>query len=263
MMTFPPPLPSAERATHALPAAPLDPLALYASAIDSSDYVARVAPLIRGFVPEIGDLIDIGAGGGQLGGALRQQGRRWTAIEPSPVMQARLARLPQPPGIVPHGWQDDGWQGGGVFAPADTVLAATMPGYLTDPAAFLARCRQLARRRIIWVVPAQNAPRGLICAACLPREWHGEDETPGIDLVLPKLGHDLPNHMTATDWTFSLDLPDLPAFAAFQADRLGWAPGDPRRPQLFDHLRAQAVPSGTGLRLSCHRRSAILVWTLS
>ncbi len=69
--------------------------------------------------------------------------------------------------------------------------------------------------------------------------------------------------MEAADWTFSLDLPDLAAFAAFQASRLGWAPDDPRRPQLVDHLMQQAVPTRAGLRLSCHRRSAILVWNLS
>jgi hypothetical protein len=69
---------------------PLDPLGLCALAIDSSDYATRVAPVIRRFVPDIGDMTDIGAGGGQLGGALVDPGRRWTAIEPAPVMQARL-----------------------------------------------------------------------------------------------------------------------------------------------------------------------------
>lgn len=240
-------------------ASPLDPLALYASAIDSSDYAARVAPFIRSLCPDIGDLVDVGAGGGQLGAALLGQVSCWTAIEPSPVMQARLALRPERPLVIPFGWDDPRV----ACDPADTVLAATMPGYFHDPLAFLARCRRWARRRIIWAVPAQKAPKGLILAACLPREWHGEDETPGIDLVLPKLGSDLPDRMDAVDWTFSLVLPDLPAFASFQADRLGWAPGDPRRPELLDHLSKQAVPTDGGLRLSCHRRSAILVWTLS
>jgi hypothetical protein len=212
----------------------LDPLALYASAIDGSDYVERVAPLARRLVPEIGNLVDIGAGGGQLGAALLAPGRRWTAIEPSPTMQRRLA-----------------------------ARAATMPGYFGDPQAFLARCQRWATRHVVWVVAAQKAPKGLILAACLPREWHREDETPGIDLVMPRLGTDLPHRMDAVDWTFSLALPDLPAFAAFQADRLGWPPDDPRRPQLFDHLHKQAEPTPAGLRLSCHRRSAILVWDLS
>ncbi|MGX1790096.1 class I SAM-dependent methyltransferase [Bosea sp. NPDC055332] len=238
---------------------PLDPLALYASAIDTSDYAVRVAPLIRRLALDIGDLVDVGAGGGQLGSALLEPGRAWTAIEPSPVMQARLAVHERRPRVIPFGWDDERV----VCEAADTVLAATMPGYFHDPLTFLARCRTWARRQVIWAVPAQKAPKGLILAACLPREWHGEDETPGIDLVLPKLGGSQPDRMDAIDWTFSLVLSDLPAFAAFQADRLGWVPGDPRRPELIAHLSKQAVPTEGGLCLSCHRRSAILVWTLS
>ena len=68
----------------------IDPIELYAAGVDTSDYVARVAPLIRQGVGEIGDLLDIGAGGGQLGRALRVPDRRWTAIEPSAGMRARL-----------------------------------------------------------------------------------------------------------------------------------------------------------------------------
>ncbi|CAD5273386.1 conserved hypothetical protein [Bosea sp. 62] len=240
-------------------ASSLDPLALYASAIDTSDYASRVAPLIRQLAPGIADLVDVGAGGGQLGAAIRGEGAAWTAIEPSPVMQGRLALRAERPQIIPLSWDDERI----ICEPADTVLAATMPGYFHDPLAFLACCRRWARRQIVWVVPAQATPKGLILAACLPHDWHGEDETPGIDLVLPRLGSDLPDRSDATDWTFSLVLPDLAAFAAFQADRLGWTPGDPRRPQLFEHLHKQAVPTPAGFRLSCHRRSAILVWNLS
>lgn len=236
-----------------------DALAFYADAIDTSDYVQRVVPIIRRLAPNVGDLIDIGAGGGQLGSALAVRGNRWTAIEPSPVMRARLAALDSPLTIIPRSWDDSGFE----CEPADTVLAATMPGYFGDPLAFLARCRLWARKQIIWVVPAQAAPKGLVLAACLPREWHREDETPGIDRVLPRLGSELPDRSDVTDWTFSLVLPDLAAFAAFQADRLGWLSDDPRRPQLFDHLHEQAVPTPAGFRLSCHRRSAILVWDLS
>ena len=236
----------------------LDPLALYASAIDTSDYVARVAPRIRALVPDIGDLTDVGAGGGQLGSALVAPGRRWTAIEPSPTMQARLAAHPTRPTVIPRGWDDAEI----ACAPADTVLAATMPGYFADAPRFLACCRRWATRHVVWVVAAQAAPKGLILAACLPREWHGEDETPGIDLVMPHLASDPPHRTDAVDWTFSLVLPDLTAFAAFQAERLGWAPDDARRPRLLAHLAAQAEPVPGGHRLSCHRRSAILVWTL-
>ncbi|MDP3256199.1 hypothetical protein [Bosea sp. (in: a-proteobacteria)] len=238
---------------------PLDPLGLYASAIDGSDYVAHVAPIIRRLVPATGDLIDIGAGGGQLGAALVDPSRRWTTIEPAPVMQARLKALPNPPALIPLGWDAPDL----VCAPAATVLAATMPGYLADPTAFLAFCRSLARRAIIWVVPAQRGPRGLILAGCLPSAWHGEDETPAIDLILPQLRGELPSAMAETDWTFSLVTRDLPRLARYLADRLGWSPDDRRRTDLLTYLAAQAEPVSDGLRLSVHRRSAILVWNLS
>ena len=50
----------------------------------------------------------------------------------------------------------------------DTVLAATMPALFDDPERFLARCRDWARRTVIWVVPAHAGPRGLCFAGCLP-----------------------------------------------------------------------------------------------
>jgi SAM-dependent methyltransferase len=82
----------------------IDPIELYAAGIDSSDYVARVAPLIRQRLGQTGDLLDVGAGGGQLGHALRASNRRWTAIEPSARMRARLARFEAPPFIIASGW---------------------------------------------------------------------------------------------------------------------------------------------------------------
>src|SRR4029077_1733459 len=82
----------------------IDPIELYAAGIDSSDYVARVAPLIRQRLGQTGDLLDVGAGGGQLGHALRASTRRWTAIEPSARMRARLARFEDPPLIIASRW---------------------------------------------------------------------------------------------------------------------------------------------------------------
>ncbi|MGZ3339100.1 MAG: hypothetical protein ACXU9B_04925 [Reyranella sp.] len=53
----------------------IDPLELYASAIDTSDYVAALAPLIRGVVPGIG--LDVGGGprGARRSGALMHRHR--------------------------------------------------------------------------------------------------------------------------------------------------------------------------------------------
>ncbi|UYN95626.1 MAG: hypothetical protein KIT25_01375 [Enhydrobacter sp.] len=234
-----------------------DPLELYASAIDTSDYVSRVAPLVRRLAADVGELLDVGAGGGQLGSVLRDMHRPWSAIEPSPTMRARLSRLHAPPRIVPSDWCDADVAAGA----HDSVLAATMPAFFDRTESFLVRCCDWARRNVIWVVPAHHGPRGLCFAGCLPAEWHGEDETPGIDIVLAALtALSRPHDIGFVDWTFSGVVSDLDALAAYLCDRLGWSPADPRRRQLAGHLRAQAQPDAGGYRLEIPRKSAVLVW---
>lgn len=235
----------------------IDPLELYASAIDSSDYVAALAPLIRAAVPKVGRLLDVGAGGGQLGGAIADPTCGWTAIEPSPSMRTRLARLADGPQIIAAGWQ------GAAVEPGshDTVLAATMPAFFSQPEAFLARCKAWARRRVVWVVPAHAGPRGLCFAGCLPWEWHLEDETPGIEIALGGLPADQrPHHTAFADWTFTGIVPDIAELAAYLADRLGWPADDERRALMAAHLEGQASRHGAAYRLDIARRSAVLIW---
>lgn len=235
----------------------IDALELYASAIDASDYVAKIAPLVRRLVPDVGELLDVGAGGGQLGAALRDPALPWSAVEPSPTMQLRLRQLPDPPRLVEAGWQDAAVSDGA----HDTVLAATMPAFFDHPEAFLARCHAWARRTIVWVVPAHQGPKGMCFAGCLPSEWHREDETPGIDIVLRGLAaQSRPQWMQFVDWTFSGIVPDLRRLATWQADRLGWAPGDERRGRLLAHLSLQATSVAGGFRLDIPRKTAVLVW---
>ncbi len=239
----------------------IDPLDLYASAIDTSDYVARIAPLVRRLVPAMGDLLDVGAGGGQLGHALRQSGSKYTAIEPSPSMRARLAKLLPPPEVIAQGWTEADVPAGRLTGGHDTVLAATMPGFLEEPEAFLDRCRAWTRRSIVWIVPAHAGPRGLCFAGCLPLAWHGEDETPGIDIVLRGLAPaSRPTEIAFVDWTFTGIVADLPRLAAYLADRLGWPAGDKRRDELLAHLAGKARPTEAGYRLDIARKSAVCVW---
>jgi SAM-dependent methyltransferase len=234
-----------------------DPLELYAAAMDASDYVAAVAPLIRRAAPDIGDLLDVGAGGGQLGHALRPAHARWTAIEPSATMRSRLLRFSDPPVVLPCGWETSGVASGA----HDTVLAATMPATMDNPEKFLKHCRRWARRQVVWVVPAQNGPRGLCFAGCLPHRWHGEDETPGVDVTLRGLPPaEQPHHIDTVEWTFSGVVESVDELAGFLADRLGWAVDDVRRLELAKHLAAQAKPHAKGFCLEIARRSAVLVW---
>jgi hypothetical protein len=139
----------------------IDALELYASAIDTSDYVAALTPLVRRAVPEIGRLLDVGAGGGQLGAALGDPASPWTAIEPSATMRTRLGRLSSPPRVIAAGWETADVPAGD----HDTVLAATMPAFFEHPEAFLAHCLTWARRSVVWVVPAHAGPRGLCFAS--------------------------------------------------------------------------------------------------
>jgi hypothetical protein len=233
----------------------VDPIELYAAAIDTSDYVARVAPLVRAGVPDIGDLLDVGAGGGQLGHALRAPGRAWTAIEPSSNMQARLARLDVPPRLISSGWEAANIQA----AAHDTVLAANIAAPLQEPSAFVRRCLAWARHTVVWVVPAQDGPRGLCFAGCLPSEWHGEDETPGIEVVLRALAPSgQPHSVSLAEWTFTGIVADVEELANYLADRLGWPAS--RRPEMTAHLAEQAKRDRDGYRLEIPRRSAVLVW---
>jgi len=233
----------------------IDPLELYAAAIDTSDYVAALAPLIRQAVPDVGHLLDVGAGGGQLGMAIHDPARSWTAIEPSPTMRARLARLAHPPRVIAGGWEP-----AEVAIRHDTVLAATMPAFFDHPERFLARCRDWAST-VVWVVPAHAGPKGLCFAGCLPREWHREDETPGIDITMRGLSSaSLPACVAFADWTFTGIVPDLEELSGYLADRLGWAQWDERRESLTAHLARQANRQGSGYRLDIPRRSAVLVW---
>jgi hypothetical protein len=233
----------------------IDPIELYAAGVDTSDYVARVAPLIRQSVGEIGDLLDIGAGGGQLGRALRAPDRRWTAIEPSARMRARLVRLDHCPHVLAGGWDAADVPAGA----HDTVLAANIAAPLHETSAFLSRCLAWTRRAVVWVVPAQHGPRGMCFAGCLPAEWHGEDETPGVDIVLRALAPSAqPTSIALTDWTFSAVVPDLERLASYLADRLGWPQA--RRPDLTAHLARQATRDAHGWRLDIPRKSAVLVW---
>lgn len=234
----------------------VDPLVLYATGISSSNYVANVGPLVATHVS--GDLLDIGSGGGQLGNAVRAGHHRWTVVEPSLAMIERTTRF------SPSQVFASGWESANIGEKAhDTVLAANIAAPVMTARPFLQRCRQWSRKKIVWVVPAQNGPRGLCLAGCLPAEWHKEDETPGIDIVLAQLSSgEKPSSIDFVDWTFSLVVSDIRGIGTYLADRLNWPSEGSRRRELAAHLTDRARPSREGYRLDVPRKSAVLAWSI-
>jgi len=236
----------------------LDPLDLYARGIDGSNFVGTVGLELQGLRGLGGRLLDVGAGAGQLGSSLLPWIIDWTALEPDAGMRRRLSALAQPPQrILATGWEDFG----DPVREYDCVLASNVSAPLVEPRRFLQWCRRRARRIVIWVVPAQHGPRGLCLAGCLPTQWHGEDETPGVQLVTSALKEeDSPHESRMIPWSFSLQVDDLGGIASYMADRLLWPSTDIRRPLLLDRLHQQARTVGGRFVLEVPKVSAILIW---
>lgn len=234
------------------------PLALYAEGIDTSDYVNNVAPLIREAVNEVGDLLDVGAGAGQLGSALHTHSRHWVAIEPDPYMCNRLSSSLLCTRIIAGGWHEVHHLIGRSF---DTVLAANIGAPLTEAEAFLDRCRHWTRDAVIWVVPSQTGPSKLCLSGCLPEHLHEDHADSGYERVMRQLSEkDHPDHTIIVDWTFSYITPDVDAVSEHMADRLGWLSCDSRRSELSEHLHRNAEPIHDGYRLDVPKQSSIMIW---
>ncbi len=232
--------------------------AFFAAGLDRSDYAATVGRALRRALAPVTALLDIGAGSGVLGQAMLQPGSRWTAVEPSLHMRARLENTA---GLVRPRVIDAGWEDLPALARHDVVLCANIPGLTDRPRALLEICRPLARRAIAWVVPAQAGPRGPCLAGLLPPHLHGEDETPGVDLTLAALAPgDRPGRRVDIDWTFRALFPDRAAARRYFTDHYGDRLGG--EAELDAVLAPQLKAVAGGLQAEARKRSAILIWAV-
>lgn len=238
---------------------PLNPMAVYAEGIDSSNYIENVTPVIKLALTNIGDLLDIGAGGGQLGCSLQTKNNRWVAVEPDPYMCDRLSNYANCTQVISSAWQHVNNLAAHSF---DTVLAANMIAPQADAINFLERCRFWTRNTIIWLVPSQRGPKQLCLAGCLPTEWINEDNQTGYERVMSQLqAPNYPNHTLTVDWTFTYVTSDIEEIATHMANRLGWHQQDDRRQAMRDHLSASATQQDEYYYLQVPKQSTILIWT--
>ncbi len=227
---------------------PIDPIVLWASAIDVSNFVATVVPAIRSCVAPTGSVLDVGAGGGQLGAALAGRSP-WTAIEPCPRMRRRLRAL-----------IDTSWES----ATPDvhrTVLAANLPFRSGDAERFLERCRAWSSAAIVWIVPVIGGPRSVLLPGCLPAEWRHDAGHAATDAELTTLVRELaPRQIVYADWTLTLRVPAIEPLARYIGTEFNWTRPDRRRRLLVEYLLARATTIAGGVQFDIPQRSAIAIW---
>lgn len=237
---------------------PLNSMAIYAQGIDASDYVVKVAPIVQQVVADIGNLLDVGAGAGQLGNALSDKQKQWVAIEPDAYMGNRLSAYPHCTKVITSGWEEVTELAEHSF---DTVLAANMIAPQTAAINFLARCRAWTRNAIVWIVPSQRGPKKICLTGCLLSKWLVEEKETGYQRVMAQLPeNDCPTHTLTVDWTFTYVAKELDKVATHLANQLGWEASDSRRKEMRDHLYQQAIKHELGYMLKEPKQSSILIW---
>lgn len=236
--------------------------AFYSEHLAASNYVERVGGRLLEELGPQRQLLDIGAGSGILGRHLLQPGGHWTAVEPNAYMRGCIQRLAAQAPAVSLNLHNGLWQDLGALAlvPADTLLCANIPVADGQAEAFLAQIRPLARRTLVWNLPAQEGPRTYCLSGFLPPQLHRSDMTPGYQLTLDELSASAqPDHIHFTDWAFSTVFATPEAALMHFREKLGAldsaALGLLER-HLQDHL--QATPGGW--LASAPKRAASLIW---
>lgn len=233
---------------------------LYAQTIAASGYAHAVVPLLGG---PFDDVLDIGAGSGELTRRVLSDGAVWRAVEPHAFMQKRLSEVADSLSVrgirlslFAHDWQ--------CLPPgitADVVLAANLGATHHEPAAFFDEMRPRARKRMCWVVPAQAGPSTFCLAGFLPPDLHGADVQPAVERCLAGLGAaGQPREVVFANWTYRMFFPDVQSAQQFFLDRLSLLPASPRGQAVQAFVQHHLRPVNNGLEARCEKRSAVLHW---
>ncbi len=234
--------------------------AAFASIQATGDYLTVVGEALAGRLGSCPSLLDIGAGTGALGARLVAP-RGWhLCVEPSGWMAKRLAT--DPPAhlrrtVITCRWDKLGNQA----LEADTVLCANIPGVVDGAASLWSAVRHRARRRIIWVAPAQAGPRGWCLAGFLPADLHRADTRPGVELTCAALAGVAPTPaITMVDWTWRHRFASRRDAVAWLRHRIPEADDPQRLASLEAHCARHLRPVPGGVPAEAPKRSAILVW---
>lgn len=234
---------------------------LYNQAMRISGYEPTIGPALAALSVAEDSILEIGPGDGGLSRYLWPDKASYQAIEIDPHMvrslRQRLTKHPEINSRIIEGdWQSIDWQS---IPAVDTGFAANTHG-LTDGAATLwQQFRKICRKRIIWIVPAQKAPRSWCLAGIFPQKIHGLPEKPGVETTFEKLEGIAPKPLVQTfDWQFQQQFPSREAAKTFIQDKLESCEESAWLPFLEENLK----PSNGGWIASAPKRSALLIWDL-
>ncbi len=232
----------------------------YAETIAQSSYAKNVAPLLGA---ALCDVLDIGAGSGELTRRALAFGAHWAAVEPNAAMQERLSAMRnqlqlQRIRLTVH---TDSWQSLASGVSAKTVLAANLGATHQDAAVFFDAMRPRATEHMLWVVPAQAGPSTFCLAGFLPLYLHGADTQPAVDRCIADLGSErAPDSVSFADWRYQVSFASTHAAQAHFLDRLGLDRASSRGQEVADFVAHNLRRKSAGLVASCQKRSAVLRW---
>ena len=236
--------------------------AFYAEHLAASDYLTTVGETLRRLVGATDHLIDVGAGSGLLGRSLLNDGGHWRAFEPNAYMRGCIQTLAAQSPSVRLNLHADLWQDIPtlMLPPADVVLCANIPVDSGQAVAFVEATRPLAKRALVWNLPAQQGPRTYCLSGFLPPSLHGSDCTPGYLLALEELGERLrPDSVHFTRWHFSTVFPTYANALAHFLEKLPPL-GVERREELEAYLEVNLEKVNNGLVARAPKVAASLVW---
>lgn len=237
--------------------------AFYVSGQQRSDDVQRLGPALRRSLRRATSVIDLGAGSGALGAAVIPATAQWTAVEPNAYMfdllqRSARSRAPSRTQLINACWQDSAVA---ALPAADAVLAARIPGLSEDPVALWQRCVLIARRRICWVVGANDDSGNGCLSAFLPTWLRDPRRCPRVADIIDRLSGIAPTpEMTLVDWTWRHVFPDFASAFLYFATRVK-NPGDAAQQQRLEwFLRSHLLATDDGLLAEGARRSAVCWW---
>lgn len=237
--------------------------AFYARGLAGSDYAEKVGPVLRRLLGRPTSLLDVGAGDGPFGRMLVGPDGRWTCVEPNRFMVESLARdqLHPPTQIIADVWQNLPLRGLAANELChDAVLATNVGGPIGETLAFVGAMRRLARHTFCWSISAQNGPRKFCLSGFLPPELHGEDVTPGVDLVLDQLGSECqPERQERVEWSFRATFADFDAAERHFIYQFSLH-GATQQRLLYAWLREHLLQTDAGWVASAPKTSAVLIW---